>query len=86
MTGGSLKLFGSPWSAPGWMKTNGRMKGGARLRGEFNGKYYKTYAKYLRRFVLKVTLLMNFFGIILKIAFVAGSLRSTESSAFRFGR
>ncbi|KAI1723625.1 glycosyl hydrolase family 30 TIM-barrel domain-containing protein [Ditylenchus destructor] len=47
---GRLKLFASPWSAPGWMKTNGQMKGGAPLKGEVNGKYYKTYSKYLIRF------------------------------------
>uniref|UniRef100_A0A915E4C5 Glucosylceramidase n=1 Tax=Ditylenchus dipsaci TaxID=166011 RepID=A0A915E4C5_9BILA len=43
---GDLKLFASPWSAPGWMKTNGHMKGGGHLKGEFNGPYYRTYAKY----------------------------------------
>uniref|UniRef100_A0A915D8V7 Glucosylceramidase n=1 Tax=Ditylenchus dipsaci TaxID=166011 RepID=A0A915D8V7_9BILA len=45
-----LQLFASPWSAPGWMKTNGRMKDGYPLKGEINGKYYETYAKYFRRF------------------------------------
>lgn len=24
LTGGKLKLLGSPWSSPGWMKTNGQ--------------------------------------------------------------
>jgi glucosylceramidase len=48
----TLKLFASPWSAPGWMKTNGRMKGGAELRGDFNGIYYLTYARYLREFFI----------------------------------
>uniref|UniRef100_A0A915D9Z5 Glucosylceramidase n=1 Tax=Ditylenchus dipsaci TaxID=166011 RepID=A0A915D9Z5_9BILA len=45
-----LQLFASPWSAPGWMKTNGRMKDGYPLKGEINGKYYETYAKYFKRF------------------------------------
>jgi glucosylceramidase len=49
---GGLKLFASPWSAPGWMKTNERMKGGGRLKGEFNGKYYQTYAKYFVRYTV----------------------------------
>ncbi|VDO96619.1 unnamed protein product [Heligmosomoides polygyrus] len=26
LTGGNIRLFASPWSAPGWMKTNGHMK------------------------------------------------------------
>lgn len=50
LTGGNIRLFASPWSAPGWMKTNGHMKGGGSLRGEVNGKYYRAYAKYLVKF------------------------------------
>uniref|UniRef100_A0A7E4VSA1 Glucosylceramidase n=1 Tax=Panagrellus redivivus TaxID=6233 RepID=A0A7E4VSA1_PANRE len=46
----NLKLFTTPWSAPGWMKTNGRMKGGAPLRGNANGPYFQTWAKYFIRF------------------------------------
>ncbi|KAH7714361.1 O-glycosyl hydrolase family 30 protein [Aphelenchoides avenae] len=45
-----MRLFASPWSAPAWMKTNGHMKGGGQLKGEFNGPYYKTYSKYFVRF------------------------------------
>jgi glucosylceramidase len=37
-----IKILGSPWSAPAWMKTNGVLKGG-NLRRE----YYKAYAQYL---------------------------------------
>jgi glucosylceramidase len=37
----SIKILGSPWSAPAWMKTNGALKGG-NLRRE----YHKTYAQY----------------------------------------
>lgn len=45
----SLKVFGSPWSAPAWMKTNGHMKGGGDLK---NGtQYTQSYANYLVRFV-----------------------------------
>lgn len=51
LTDNQLKLFASPWSSPGWMKTNGRMKGGGKLKGAFNGKYYKTYAQYFVRCV-----------------------------------
>ncbi|KAI6212206.1 Glucosylceramidase [Aphelenchoides besseyi] len=50
LTNGELKLFGSPWSAPYWMKTSGRMKGGGTLKGQTNGPYYRSYARYLVRF------------------------------------
>jgi glucosylceramidase len=40
------KIFASPWSAPGWMKTSGSIIGGS-LRPE----YYKIYAQYFTRFV-----------------------------------
>ncbi|KAI6190347.1 Glucosylceramidase [Aphelenchoides bicaudatus] len=47
---GNLKLFASPWSAPAWMKTSGQMKGGGELKGEPNGIYYLTFARYFIRF------------------------------------
>ncbi|CAJ0929217.1 unnamed protein product, partial [Mesorhabditis belari] len=48
--GDTLKLFTTAWSAPGWMKDSGSMKGGGRLIGEVNGKYYQTLANYYKRF------------------------------------
>lgn len=45
-----LKIFASPWSAPAWMKTNGKLNGKGSLKGEPNGKYYKTWAKYFIKF------------------------------------
>lgn len=42
----SIKIMGSPWSAPAWMKTNNLPKGG-RLKPE----HYATYAKYLARYI-----------------------------------
>ncbi|KHJ91550.1 O-Glycosyl hydrolase family 30 [Oesophagostomum dentatum] len=44
-----ISLFGSPWLAPSWMRdfANGRMT----LKGESNGKYYDTWAKYYVEFV-----------------------------------
>lgn len=42
----SLKILGTPWTAPSWMKTNGRPKGGA-LKPEM----YGVYAAYLARYV-----------------------------------
>jgi O-glycosyl hydrolase len=41
-----LLFFASPWSAPGWMKTSGRMTGGS-LKPE----YYDAYAAYLLKAV-----------------------------------
>ncbi len=41
-----LRIVASPWSAPGWMKTSGRLVGGT-LRPEA----YDSFARYLVRFV-----------------------------------
>lgn len=41
-----LKLFASPWSAPGWMKNNGKM-----VTGKLLEEYYGTYAQYFARFI-----------------------------------
>jgi glucosylceramidase len=46
LTHGNLRLFSSPWSAPGWMKTNGHMKGGGTLKGFVDGIYYQAWSKY----------------------------------------
>jgi glucosylceramidase len=42
-----LRVKGVPWSAPGWMKDNGRMDQMGWLRAE----YYSTYAQYLVRYI-----------------------------------
>ena len=44
-----LKIFGSSWSAPAWMKTNKLLNGKGGLIGDPGGKHYKTYANYLVR-------------------------------------
>jgi glucosylceramidase len=44
-----LRLHASPWSPPGWMKTNGRMDEGGSLRDE--PAILSAYAEYLVRFV-----------------------------------
>lgn len=44
-----LRLFGSPWSAPAWMKTNGEMHGRGQLKGEAGDRYHKTWAMYFVR-------------------------------------
>jgi len=47
-----LKLFATPWSAPGWMKDTDRMQGSGKLKGSFNGPYYKTWALYFIKWVV----------------------------------
>ncbi|RZK35467.1 MAG: glucosylceramidase [Hymenobacter sp.] len=42
----NIKLLGSPWSPPTWMKTNGESKGGS-LKPEF----YPTYAQYFVKYI-----------------------------------
>jgi glucosylceramidase len=43
----SIKILGSPWSAPAWMKTNDVLKGGS-LKPE----YYQIYAQYFVKYLL----------------------------------
>jgi glucosylceramidase len=45
--GAEFSLLASPWSPPAWMKTNGDMLHGGKLRGEFA----ETWANYIVRFV-----------------------------------
>ncbi|MCC3156695.1 glucosylceramidase [Hymenobacter sp. 15J16-1T3B] len=42
-----LKLLGSPWSPPVWMKTNGESKGGS-LKPEFYDAYARYFVKYIQ--------------------------------------
>lgn len=41
-----IKIMGSPWSAPAWMKTNNHVKGGS-LKKE----YYSLYARYFVQYI-----------------------------------
>jgi len=41
-----IRILGSPWSAPAWMKTNNSFKGGS-LKPE----YYQSYAKYFVKYI-----------------------------------
>jgi glucosylceramidase len=41
-----IKILGSPWSAPVWMKTNGSSIG-----GELDPKYYDVYAQYFVKYI-----------------------------------
>lgn len=42
----SIRILGSPWSAPAWMKTNDDLKG-----GNLKPEYYDTYAHYLVKYI-----------------------------------
>jgi glucosylceramidase len=42
-----IKILGSPWSAPAWMKTNDNSKGG-KLKTENYGTYAKYFVKYIQ--------------------------------------
>jgi glucosylceramidase len=42
-----IKILGSPWSAPAWMKITGNVKGGS-LKPECYGAYAKYFAKYVQ--------------------------------------
>ncbi len=42
-----LKILGTPWSAPAWMKTNGSLRNG----GSLNTAYYSAYANYFVKYV-----------------------------------
>ena len=41
-----IRILGSPWSAPAWMKTNQNSKGGT-LKPEFYGAYAEYFVKYI---------------------------------------
>ena len=44
----AIKILGSPWSAPAWMKTNDRVKGGE-LKPEYYGAYAAYFVKYIEQ-------------------------------------
>lgn len=49
LTKNRLKLFATPWSAPGWMKVDGSMTGGSPIKGNLSAsgnQYFKAFANY----------------------------------------
>ena len=44
---GNIKIYGSPWSPPAWMKTNDNMLYGGKLKPE----YFQTWADYFVKYV-----------------------------------
>jgi len=60
--GTPLKLFGSPWSPPGWMKVNNDMinSGPVCLKNDTaEGSYMQTWANYIAQWVLAVEAHLN---------------------------
>jgi glucosylceramidase len=47
---GRLRLFASPWSPPAWMKTNGEMKHGGRLKPEYRQTWADYFVRYLKAY------------------------------------
>jgi glucosylceramidase len=43
----NIKILGSPWSAPAWMKTNENVKGGS-LKPEYYAVYAQYFVKYIK--------------------------------------
>ena len=43
-----IKLFASPWSPPAWMKTNGEMNNGGKLKPECRQVWADHYARWIR--------------------------------------
>jgi glucosylceramidase len=45
-----LRLYASPWSPPGWMKTNGEMLHGGKLKPEYFQTWADYYVKYIQAY------------------------------------
>ena len=50
LSGGSLRLFSSPWSPPAWMKTNGQMNHGGKLKPEYREAWANYYVRYIEEY------------------------------------
>jgi glucosylceramidase len=48
--GGKLKMYASPWSPPAFMKTNGEMLNGGKLKPEFAQSWANYYAKFIKAY------------------------------------
>ncbi len=48
--GDALKLLASPWSPPAWMKTNGEMNHGGKLKPEYRATWAEYYCRYIQAY------------------------------------
>ncbi|MEN6384133.1 MAG: glycoside hydrolase family 30 protein [Phycisphaerales bacterium] len=46
-----FKLFASPWSPPAWMKTNGQMNNGGKLKPQCRNAWALYFAKYIKAYM-----------------------------------
>jgi glucosylceramidase len=47
---GNMKIFASPWSPPGWMKTNDEMLHGGKLKPEYSQTWADYFIKYIEAY------------------------------------
>ena len=50
IAGGRLRLFASPWSPPAWMKANGEMNRGGKLRPEYRDAWARYYVRFIQEY------------------------------------
>jgi len=48
--GGKLTIFATPWSPPGWMKTNGDVLHGGKLKAQFDQPWANFYVKFIKTY------------------------------------
>ena len=48
--GGPVKIYASPWSPPAWMKTNGSMLQGGKLKPEYRDSWARYYARFVEEY------------------------------------
>ncbi|MDD5262765.1 MAG: glycoside hydrolase family 30 protein [Methylacidiphilales bacterium] len=50
LSGGTMKLFASPWSPPAWMKTTNQMNRGGQLKPEYRAAWAEYYVRYIQEY------------------------------------
>lgn len=50
LSGDKIRLFASPWSPPAWMKTNGTMNNGGKLKPEYRQTWADYYVRYIQEY------------------------------------
>jgi glucosylceramidase len=48
--GQSIKLLASPWSPPAWMKTNGKMDRGGKIKPEYRDAWARYFLRYIEEY------------------------------------
>ena len=79
----SLKLFGSPWSPPAWMKDNNNMLGGGSLLPE----YARTWAEYFSKWITSYKKQgVEMWGVTVQVRVKAGAKRQLEQHSTHSSR